>query len=149
MRQRIGLVAFIGVIIARYVARKLGAFKLELIFFDHVLLDQIATGLIDRVRYIGVKFVGSVVVRIAIVADARSAVVAIVAANVILVPAATAATGEFAAGHGHKRTVAAFNDFEIAHHKTMVKGYGAERPQAILGFLHELDSNLGDIHSLL
>lgn len=147
--MRVGLVPFVGIIVTRNIAGEFGALELELILVDHVLLDQIATCLIDGMRHIGVKFVWRVIVGMTIVANARSAVVAIVAANVVLVPTTTTATGELAAGHGHEWTVATFDYFQIADHETMVKGDGAERAQAILGLLHELDSNLGDIHSLL
>ncbi len=76
-------------------------------------LDQIATRLIDGVRHISVKFVWSVIFRIAIVADARSAVVAIVAANVVLVPTSTAAIAVIGATSNAKRVAAAHIIFNV------------------------------------
>lgn len=133
---RIGFLPFVGIVVARYVAGKLRAHQLEPILFDDMLLDHVATGLIDRMRDIGVELIGRVVIGAAIVAYARTAVVAIVAADVILISAATAAIGELAARHGYKRTMAAFDNFQVTDHKTVVEGDGTEGSQAILRFLH-------------
>ena len=96
---------------------------------------------------IGVEFVGRVIFGTTVVTDPRATIVAIIAADVILVSAATTAIGELAAGHGDKWTVAPFDDLQIAYDKAVVEGNGTEGAQAILRFLHELDSNLSDVHS--
>jgi len=44
--------------------------------------------------------------------------------------------GQFAAGHGNKGATVAFNDLQIADHKTTVKGDAAETAQAVLRILH-------------
>ena len=53
----------------------------------------------------------------------------------------------WATRHGDERAVAPFDNFQIADHKAMIKGDGTEGAEAILRFLHELDSNLSDVHS--
>ena len=118
---------FVGIVVARDIARKFGTLQLELILLDHMLLNQIATSLIDRMRHVGVKFIRSIVIGMAIVANTLSAVIAVVATNMVLVSTATTAIGKLAAGHGHERAVATFNYLQITDHETMVKGDGAER----------------------
>ncbi len=63
---------------------------------------------------------------IATIADARATVIAVVAADVILVSTALAAIGQLSARHGNKGTVAAFNDFQVANDKAVVKRNRAE-----------------------
>ena len=96
---------------------------------------------------IGVEFVRCIIFGAAIVADARATIVAIIATDVVFVSAATTAIGEFATGHGDEWTMAAFDDFQIADDEAMVKRNGTKGAEAIFRFLHELDSNLSDVHS--
>jgi hypothetical protein len=43
------------------------------------------------------------------------------AAQMVLVAAAMAATGQFATGHGYEGTLTPFDDLQITHDKTTVK----------------------------
>lgn len=101
-------------------------------------------------RYIGVKLVGCIVfLGIAAVSDPGTTVVAVIAANMVLVAAPPAAIGQFTAGHCHKGAVTSLNDLQIADHKAIIESYRTEGPQTIFRFLHQFDSNFGDIHSQL
>ena len=100
-------------------------------------------------RHVGIQLIGRVVV-LAITgtfADSRTAVVAVIAADVILIAATRATVCQFATRHGHKRSMTALDDLKITNDKTIVKGDGAKSTQAVFGGLHEFDPNLGYIHA--
>ena len=59
---------------------------------------------------------------------------------------ARAVISQFTARHGHKRTLTALNDFQIANHETTVERNGTERQQPLLGILRQLDANFSDMH---
>ena len=54
---------------------------------------------------------------------------------------------ELAAGHGHEQPARPVDDLEVANNEGVIDGNRAEGPQAVLGILHQLDANLGDLHS--
>lgn len=138
---------FVGIVVARKVTWQFGALQLQLILYDHVMLNQIAASLIDGMSHVRVQLVGGIVFWSAIVTHTRAAIVAIVTTDVILVSATIAARSKFAAGHGNKWAMAPFDDLQVSYDETMVKGDGTESAEAILRLLHQLDSNLGDVHS--
>jgi hypothetical protein len=65
----------------------------------------------------------------------------------VLHVALSAVGREFSARHGHEGTIRTLNDFQISNDKAVVESDGAEGFEAVSWFFHELDANLGDIHS--
>ena len=53
---------------------------------------------------------------------------------------------QLAAGHGDERAVRAVDDLQIANDEGIVERDRAERLQPVIGVLHQLDANLGDLH---
>jgi hypothetical protein len=142
------LSTLINVIVPGDVARCFGPLQFQLVFVYDMLLDQIAAGLVNGVRYVGVQLVRYVFFFVfSAFSHSGAAVIAIIAANVILVTATWAAIRQLSAWHGDKWTVAAFDNFQIADHEAVVEGDGAEGPQPIFGLFHQLDSNFSNVHS--
>lgn len=135
-RWRFYFVPLISVIVTGDIARLLGAFQLQMILLHHVVLDHIAARLIDGMGYIGIEFIGGVVLPTAIISDPRATVVAVIAADVIFVAASRTTIGQFPAGHRHKGAMASFDNLQVSDDKTIIKGNGAEGSQAIFRFLH-------------
>ncbi len=124
------------------------ALELQRVLSNDRLLDHVSARLVDRVGDIRVQFVRSPfdISQILRTSQSSTALIAVVAAKMILGPATPAASGHLATGHGDKGPIRPFDDLQISDHKTMVECDGAESPEAIFRFLHELDSNLGDFH---
>ena len=124
------------------------ALELQRVLSNDRLLDHVSARLVDRVGDIRVQFVRSPfdISQILRTSQSGTALIAVVAAKMILGPATPAASGHLATGHGDKGPIRPFDDLQISDHKTMVECDGAESPEAIFRFLHELDSNLGDFH---
>jgi hypothetical protein len=98
--------------------------------------------------YVRIELVrGILVPGVSIVPQTRTTIIAIIAANMVLVPTTATAVGQLAARHGHKGTMTPLNYFEIANYKAVVKSNRTKCPQPIFRLLHQLDPNLGDVHS--
>ena len=124
------------------------ALEFQRVLSNDRLLDHVSARLVDRVGDIRVQFVRSPfdISQILRTSQSGTALIAVVAAKMILGPATPAASGHLATGHGDKGPIRPFDDLQISDHKTMVECDGAESPEAIFRFLHELYSNLGDFH---
>ena len=76
-----------------------------------------------------------------------AALIAIQRTEMVLVAALRAMRGQLAAGHGHERTIGAFDDLQVANHEAIVQRDRTECVQPLAGDLfHELDANFGDFH---
>jgi hypothetical protein len=76
----------------------------------------------------------------------RATLIAMGRAKMIFHAAFRTMGGELATGHRDERAVAAFDDFQIADDKAIVKGDRTEGLEALARFFHEFDAYLGDLH---
>jgi hypothetical protein len=111
-------------------------------------LNLLAAGGVNRMRDIGVKLDSAVrIADSAIVPLAGSTLIAVMRAEVVLEPALRTMTGEFSAGHRHKRSVGPANDLEIADDERVIEGDRAEGLQPVIRVFHQLDAYFGDFHT--
>jgi len=88
-----------------------------------MLLDHIATHLINWMRNVSVQLVWSVIVaRIAAIPQSHSAVVAEVAAHRILVATSRTTIRQFPTRHGYEWALCPFNNLQIANYKAAIEG---------------------------
>src|SRR5204862_2141243 len=82
-----------------------------------------------------------------ILVELMATLIAVTGSQMVLGATLRAAIGELAAGHGHERSLAAFDDLQIANDEHVVKRDRAEGQQPFIVVFHELDANFGDLHS--
>ena len=66
----------------------------------------------------------------------------------ILCSALEAMRSQFSTRHSNEGSIVAFDDFEIAHDKRIVKSDAAKSPKSIFRVFHQLNSHFGDLHEL-
>src|SRR5262249_17566888 len=114
---------------------------------DDALLNHFAARAIDRMSDVGIELGAAVFVqRSAIGIETVTTIIAVVRAKMVLCPALWTVGSELAAGHGDERAAGAFDDFQVADDKTIVKRDRAERLQSLAGLFHQFDANFGDFH---
>jgi len=160
-RRELDKIHILAVKARRDIARFLGTFDLAMEGGDHLALDGLAALGVDRVGDVGVEFQAPVAVAVhrviavailvalkAAFVQVASAVVAETGAEVVFLAAAGAMVRQLAAGHGQKKSVISFDQFDVANDERVVEGQGAERLEAvvlILG-LAQLDPDVGQAH---
>src|SRR5687767_4538020 len=96
---------------------------------------------------IGIQFGASLFVPgRAVILQPSAALVAIGRPEVVLTAALWTMRGQLAARHGHKGTIGALDNLQVANDKTVVKGEGTESLETLARIFHELDAHLGDFH---
>ena len=141
------VVVFAEVVVAAEVARQLRAFEFLAVRDDDPPLNRLAAIGVDRVGDVGVQPRAAVVTLDGpVFVESRSAFVAEAGAKMILGGALRTAIGQLAAGHRDERAARSLNDLQVADHEAAVEGDRTERLQPVVGIVHELDANLGDLH---
>jgi len=137
----------VEIVVAGDVARLFGSLDFGLKFLDHVVLDHLATRRVDWMGDVGVQLGATIgVSRHPIGGERRAALIAVLGAKVVFRSAARAMASELAARHRDEGAVGPFDNFEIAHDKTVVKGNRAKRLEPFARFFHKFDSHLGNFH---
>src|SRR5262245_7335645 len=141
-------VAAVVVVVGADVTGHLGPLALVGVRLDDGHLHDFAAGAVDRVGDVGVELGPAVVIAGgAVLVQVVAAAVAVAGAEVILGPAARAAVGELAAGHGHEQALGALDDFQVPDDEGVVEGDRAEGHQALVVLFDQLDADFGDDHS--
>lgn len=144
-----GFEIVIDVIVIGHITGKLCFFPFEQKRINDGLLDLLATSRMDRVGDIGMKLwtpLGNPQSPIFIKTTATS--IAEAGPHLILESATVATVHQLAAGHRHKVTLGAANDFKIAHDKRIVECDRTESQETLVFaiLVDKLYPDLSDVH---
>src|SRR5207247_9590014 len=115
-----GFVGITGVVlvVGADVAGLLGAFAFFLVGLDDGGLDDFAASGVDGMSDVGVELGPAVgAAGGTVFVEAAAALVAETGPQMVLAAALRAAIGQLAAGHGHERTLGAFDDLQVPDDK--------------------------------
>jgi hypothetical protein len=113
--------------IGRNVAGHLASFQFTVKGRDHLILNVTPAGSVDGMGNVGVQFqplnaIAVVILLVTTFVETITAMVAISGPQMIFIPAAGAVIGEFPGWHGQEKPILSINQFDIPHHKRLVKG---------------------------
>ena len=123
---RIGDSGDIGIVVVIVVAGDVtGLIRLLFLglkFRNHAFLKHLAAFGVNWVSDIGVEFSATVVIALsAIFFESRSALIAVLRAEMVLVTALSAMESQLPAGHRDKRTVGTLDDLQVPYDKTIIQ----------------------------
>jgi hypothetical protein len=140
-------VEFIPLVVTRSIAGQFRPFQFRLKFFNDLTLQAIAKILVYRMSDIGVKPRSSLRIdREPQLRQANPAMIAEPRLQMVFYLAAGAMSSHLSARHRHKETSLAFDNSQVANHKTFSKRDAAKSTQAIFGVADQLDPNFGNVH---
>lgn len=142
------IVVGIKIVVSRHIIRLLRAKNFRVVFFDHPMLNHLATLRIYRMCDVGVELSAPVgIERHAVGRQGCPALVTVLRAQVIFRAATGAMARQLAARHRNERAIGSIDDLEIAHDEAVVERDRAKRLEPFALFVHQLDSHLSDFHA--
>ena len=135
----------------RHISGTFAAFGFFMESVDDLMFDIVAALGVDGVCDVRVQFqprraVAVLMAQVALVVQSGTATVAEAGAEVVFFAAALAMVGQFARGHGQKKTVVAFDQLDVADDEGVVKGQRAERLESTADIQTQIDANFGEFH---
>jgi hypothetical protein len=114
------------IIVARAVSRFTGSSQFGLQLGYNGILNHLSALAVDWMSDISVQLLRRVMARVPPHPQLDAALVTKLCAKVVFVTAPLTMARQLATGHGHEWSINAIDNFQIAHHKTMVERDGAE-----------------------